>query len=272
MKTYDCVTYSGLEKDLLEIRFEVLDKYVDYFVIVESDHDFAGNYKGFLFEPYKKFQHKTRYFKILDSEDYQIPEWAVNHSDSRKREYNLREQVKKGLQDAGQEDLILLCDVDEIPIIDDLDYKNDLFIFKQICFQGKLNLINPAYTPWDKHPKAIKFGKLGNCQELRMYTNHHMDYGNYRSLTTQLVDPGGWHFSYVLPESDIYKKIWSFINYRPETKLSIEEIKDKLIKRKDLFDGRYNYDNPGTDLVKCDLEQLPKYVQNNTNKFKHLLA
>ena len=273
MKIYDCFPYSGLENDLLELRFEVLDEFVDYFVIVEADYDFADNYKGFQFKNNKKFEHKIRYFQVKEQDvDWQkLPTWSEKHSSGRKREYNLREQIKQGLHDADVDDIILLCDVDEIPIIENLDYEKDLFIFKQLCFQGKLNLLNPAYTPWDKHPKGIKHGKLGNCQELRMHLNYHKNLGNYDTLSSQLVDPGGWHFSYVLPETGIYKKIQSFINYRPENKLTVDQIREKLNNQQDLFDGRYNYNNPTTDLKKVGFDVLPKYIKDNANKFKHLL-
>lgn len=44
MSIYDCITY--FDEDLiLDIRFNVLDKYVDKFIIVESTLDHSGRKK-----------------------------------------------------------------------------------------------------------------------------------------------------------------------------------------------------------------------------------
>ena len=41
---YDCVTY--FDEDLiLDLRFNILNKYIDKFIVVESDIDHAGNKK-----------------------------------------------------------------------------------------------------------------------------------------------------------------------------------------------------------------------------------
>ena len=44
MKIYDCITYLN-EEDLLELRLNILNKYVDYFVICEAREDHRGNSK-----------------------------------------------------------------------------------------------------------------------------------------------------------------------------------------------------------------------------------
>jgi len=43
-KVYDCFTFFN-ELDLLEIRLNILDPYVDYFVIHESTETFSGKSK-----------------------------------------------------------------------------------------------------------------------------------------------------------------------------------------------------------------------------------
>ena len=50
-KIFDCFTFFN-EKKLLNIRFNILDKFVDYFVICESKFDHRGEKKNI------KFQHK----------------------------------------------------------------------------------------------------------------------------------------------------------------------------------------------------------------------
>lgn len=48
MKIYDCFSY--LDEDLLlDLRFNILNDYVDYFVILEAGEDHQGNIKKKIF-------------------------------------------------------------------------------------------------------------------------------------------------------------------------------------------------------------------------------
>ena len=49
MKIYDCFIFFN-ENLLTEIRLNILNKHVDYFVICESYYDHRGNVKGYLFD------------------------------------------------------------------------------------------------------------------------------------------------------------------------------------------------------------------------------
>ena len=44
MKVYDCITFLN-EEELLELRLNILNKYVDFFVICEAREDHRGNSK-----------------------------------------------------------------------------------------------------------------------------------------------------------------------------------------------------------------------------------
>ena len=45
MKIFDCFTFND-ENEILEIRLNELNKYVDYFVYVESGENHQGRIKG----------------------------------------------------------------------------------------------------------------------------------------------------------------------------------------------------------------------------------
>jgi beta-1,4-mannosyl-glycoprotein beta-1,4-N-acetylglucosaminyltransferase len=56
MKIYDAILFFN-EIDILDIRLNILDPYVDYFIISECDTTFSGIPKKFLFEENKdKFE------------------------------------------------------------------------------------------------------------------------------------------------------------------------------------------------------------------------
>ena len=62
MKIFDCFMYFD-EEIILDLRLNILNKYVDYFVIVESIFTHKGEKRKLKFEPkkFEKFKHKIIY-------------------------------------------------------------------------------------------------------------------------------------------------------------------------------------------------------------------
>ena len=67
MKIYDCFSYWD-EDLLLELRLNILNNYVDYFVIVEGNKTWQNNYKKLRFDISKflKFKDKIIYIPVED--------------------------------------------------------------------------------------------------------------------------------------------------------------------------------------------------------------
>ena len=67
MKIYDCFIYLD-ENFLVDLRFNILNNFVDYFVVVESNRTWQGNKKKFNFniKKFKKFSNKILYIKVKD--------------------------------------------------------------------------------------------------------------------------------------------------------------------------------------------------------------
>ena len=59
MKIYDCFMYYD-EDELLDLRLNILDKYVDYFVIVESKYTHSGKKKNLNFDVNKFINYKDK--------------------------------------------------------------------------------------------------------------------------------------------------------------------------------------------------------------------
>ncbi len=59
MKIYDCFQFFN-EENVLDLRFNILDEFVDFFVIAESTTDHQGRDKklNFDIEKFKKFKKK----------------------------------------------------------------------------------------------------------------------------------------------------------------------------------------------------------------------
>ena len=77
MKIYDCFQFFN-EENVLDLRLNILDEFVDFFVIVESTADHQGRDKklNFDIEKFKKFNKKiTYYYKVssLKADIYNSP-------------------------------------------------------------------------------------------------------------------------------------------------------------------------------------------------------
>lgn len=105
---YDCFMFNN-ELEILEIRLNELNGYVDKFVLVESTKNHRkGTPKPCYFElnkdRFEQFRDKIIHIKLDDEIDIDNG-WA--------RENWERNQIMRGLVDCEPEDLILISDVDE---------------------------------------------------------------------------------------------------------------------------------------------------------------
>ena len=151
MKIFDCCIY--LDEDfLLDLRFNILNNFIDYFVIVESNRTWQNNKKNFNFNvnKFKNFSDKIIYIKVEDMPDGENP-WL--------RENFQRNCITRGLLKANKEDLIIISDADEIPNpekIINFDPNKKYGVFEQKQFYYKLNLSNESNPVWRGSKACIK--------------------------------------------------------------------------------------------------------------------
>jgi beta-1,4-mannosyl-glycoprotein beta-1,4-N-acetylglucosaminyltransferase len=107
MKIYDCFSY--LDEDLLlNLRLNILNRYVDYFVIIEGNKTWQNNPKKLNFDikKFKEFEKKIIYIPVTDLPGGDNPYQRENFQ---------RNAISRGLIDSNDEDLIIISDLDEIP-------------------------------------------------------------------------------------------------------------------------------------------------------------
>ena len=125
MKIFDCFMYFD-EEMVLDIRLNILDAFVDHFVIVESKYNHKGEKRKLLFnkEKFSKFENKIIYL-IYDEIPSKVTSIKFNDSEKTKntkyimnalyRENEQRNYIINGLTKASDDDIIFVSDVDEIP-------------------------------------------------------------------------------------------------------------------------------------------------------------
>ena len=129
MKIYDCFMYFD-EDVILDLRLNILNPFIDYFVIVESTFNHKGEKKlKFDINKYKKFENKIIYL-IFDKEPSGIEkvfdtDMRVKYQETyikcASRENGQRNFISKGLERVNEKDLILISDVDEIPNLEKIN-------------------------------------------------------------------------------------------------------------------------------------------------------
>ena len=142
------------EEMLLNIRLNILDKYVHKFVITEATYLHNGKPKKLLFDinKFSKFKDKIIYI-VVDKQPPDIEKINKNdsveninaktQSNAYKRHIHQLEETRLGIFDADPNDIIIVNDLDEIPNLEKVDFKKikqKLIFFKQKMFYYKLNL------------------------------------------------------------------------------------------------------------------------------------
>ena len=294
MKIFDCFMYFD-EETVLELRLNILNKYIDYFVIVESSFTHKGDKRDLKFnhQKFKKFKDKLIYI-TYDEEPTEIAKNKVNEGDddglkswkyitnANYRENGQRNHIFKGLDLAKDDDMILISDVDEIPNLENLELskiREKIILFKQDMFYYKFNLKLPNLDWTGTKGCKKKFLKspqwLRNIKH-RKYPFYRLDtfFSDTKYIDIKIISNGGWHFSNLKTASEIELKLKSYLHHREfdENPLSVEEI-NSLIKSKQAIydlrvDKRVNKIGDGSKLEKYPTEKLPKFLQDNLNNYK----
>ena len=291
MKIYDCFMYFD-EELILDLRLNILDKFVDYFVIVESIFTHKGEKRDLKFNinKFKKFENKIVYL-VYDQEPSQIEKIVSKDTEDEKsrkyimnalfRENAQRNFINGALNDLDNEDVILISDVDEIPNLKGINFKekkSKIILFKQDMLYYKFNLKLPNLT-WSG-TKACKKKYFKSAQWLRnvkdrKYPFYRVDtyFSEKKYINCEFVDNGGWHFTNIKTAKQIKQKLESYLHHIEFDKnpLSVEDI-DKIIQDKiaiyDLSVDQRKNKIRGNKLENYPLHKLPKYLQDNLNDYK----
>ena len=148
MKIYDCIQFFN-EENILDLRLNILNEFVNFFVIVESTTDHQGNTKelNFNIDKFIKFKKKIIYIAVEDTaKAIKKPHLGQNSLVERHQ----RNSITKGLKNCDDDDLVIISDVDEIPDLNKLIFfdKKNYAVFSQKKFDYKLNLLNETEGEW----------------------------------------------------------------------------------------------------------------------------
>ena len=261
MAIYDCFQYFD-EDHMVDLRLNILNQYVDYFVISESTKTHQGENKKINFDikKFSKFKDKIKFIVADYSKEINFNKHIGGESPI---EQHQRNSLIKGIEDASSEDLIILSDTDEIPDLTKLNEINNnkkFIAFSQKMFMYKMNLQNIDESDWigTKITKKKNITTMQNLRNLKFkkYPFWRIDKNNLQTIH------GGWHFSFLQTSEQILKKIKSFSHGEFDTdNINEKSIEKKILKNEDIF-GR------GITLKKIELDtSYPNYILENKEKF-----
>ena len=292
MKIFDCFMYFD-EEMILDLRLNILNGHVDYFIIVESRYNHKGERRKLLFNKEKFIKYRDKIIYLVHDE---VPSKVkrINDEDDKKtqtnkyimnalyRENAQRNYIINGLNNANNEDIILISDVDEIPKIDKFDFdkvNNKIILFRQDMFYYKFNLCLPNFK-WTG-TKACRKKDLLSPQWLRnikekKYPFFRLDtfFSDKKYTDIKIVNDGGWHFSNIKTAKAIEHKLKSYLHHKEfdDVPLSIKEIDQLVQSKKAIYDlkvdKRVNKIGNGVALEKFEISKLPNHIISNQKNLK----
>ena len=286
MKIIDTTTY--FEEDLMmKLRFNILDPYVDKFIVSEATFSHSGNKKEIKFDikKFPKFKEKIVHI-VLDKEpENLIKKKILSNADLRLNSINrIKEQrnfIFKYLESFSPNDYIIHSDNDEIPDLKNFDLrknKKKYVIFNQKMFYYKFNLSLPNLDWFGS--KACKLKNLKSIDFLRSIKNksypfYRFDtfFSNLKHQSVEIVNSGGWHFSNLKNADELERK---YLNDENHAEYFLQGYSKETIKS-NLLNKTINYNHKAkknsserfqqTKLSKIKLDILPSYLLDNLEEY-----
>jgi beta-1,4-mannosyl-glycoprotein beta-1,4-N-acetylglucosaminyltransferase len=293
VKVFDVFPFFN-ELDVLEIRLNILDPYVDYFILSEATKTFSGLDKPLFYKEnkkkFEKFNHKIIHNIIdYDPSSEELSEYGKRYNntvEAQQRDIYQKDIIKEiVLKNSEEGDAIIWGDLDEVPNPNVIENLFDFFepntihhLAQENCL-GYLNLVEVTgnisgmtrdFLPDNGDIKKWLGTKIIDYNILQKYTFTKLR--NYISeVKNARISSGGWHWSYVGSE-------WLSIEDRIVKKLECAahpEVNNDQIKNKIKYCLENNMDPLGRDYAKYKVVDIdnsyPKYIIDNKEKFDYLI-
>jgi hypothetical protein len=251
------------ELDVLEIRLGEQASVVDTFVIAEASTTHMGMLRNRVLED----QLDGRFWRWKDQIRYLRVNFPDNMARGWARENYQREQLGRGLSGLDPADIVIVCDVDEILSADTI----------RKLKAGEIPI--PCHLSFPIHPYRLdwRWDDLegwGRCTVVN--GSHFRDDGNgfhagahyavEGAERTSLVGEYGWHFTYIGDEETIVKKAAAIADEWVKGVAAYDDATRAIREGKDVFGRDYRTSS------RVPLSSLPVYVQENRDRFAHILG
>lgn len=255
----DIVTYNG-EKELFEIRYNVLKDHVDEFRVIEFDKTFSGKEKHAVFA---QNWPKVKSYYVTEATWSKYKDLAISSPNTEYgkgashwvTEFCQKESIKDCLTDLNDEDIVFIGDVDEI-------YEPGWFKSGDEATTPTCKAKLRVYSYWLNNRSSEEFwGTLAS--KWRILNN--LCLNEARSIpfykTRREV---GWHFTSMGGYENVKKKLTdSYTEESYANKHILDNLNDNISKNSDFLGRNFSYHR--------EESEWPAYLRDNKSKYKHLL-
>lgn len=243
---FDCFTFFN-ELDLLEIRLNILDSYVDYFILVESHQTFMGDSKPLYYQ-----ENKDRFEKWNDKIIHIVAPNMEIEKTPHERHWLCYELIEEELLRRGNiEDVAYCSDLDEIWKPQQVD--DDIHSLGQFNYSYYLNL--RSSEDW----VGTLVSKIKN-----IFIGYNKE---YRTVKPNILKEQGWHFTNIGGVEQIIKKVAAYDHgheipqewFRDNIQKHIEKGMDFLARDLDYQGKPYKF--------WIEEENWPQYLKDNKDLY-----
>lgn len=245
------------ELDILEMRLEILDPYVDFFIITEAKETFSGLPKPLYYE-----ENKERFKKWEKKIVHNVVPFQLEGVNPFERAYAQKEFIKDAIQGfCHNETIVFYGDVDEIwnpktlkeaaqsGIMDD---ESKIYSLEQLNYCYYLN--NRSSERW----VGTVVGQWGTMKTKPL--------AHWRATHTHEIKNAGWHFTNMGGVEQIKKKIDAY-DHQEYNNVEVDIFLEDRMKEGEDYVGR-QVDWEGKPFsFHIDEVDLPQYLLDNKNKY-----
>lgn len=277
---YDCFPFFN-EIDILKMRLEIMDPFVDFFLLEEADVTFSGEPKEMIFwknrEKFAKWKDKIIYVPVTD-----CPKNLESHEMDRYQ----KNQIIGALKECKPDDVILFSDVDEIPDMETVqkligELKEDkIYHLAQRMFYCFLNMEEvsgellasagefPGVEGSDRKwlgTKVFLYQALKNRGFFELRERPALLEDGVR------VENGGWHFGYMGGEKEtnlskrVSVKVQAAAHQEYNEKEILVQIADRIRTGQDIFGRSAKFERVAID------DTYPQYLREHITEYEHLI-
>lgn len=275
---YDCIPFFN-ELDILKLRLHILDPIVDKFIIEEATVTFSGEPKELCFE-----KNKEMFQEFLPKIVYIVVDNSPVDTTTHLRDKFQKNALERGLENATDEDVIILSDVDEIPnpdtlkkIISEFDPEKIYHLAQRMfyCFINMEEVSGNLLSITGEFPGVERKMWLGT----KVFAKRSIPADGIiqlREASTTApnalrVADGGWHFGYMgsRQETDVSKRIGTKVVAAAHQEYNDQDIlaeaRDRLILGQDMFGRQARFERVEVD------ESYPKYLLEHIEEYRYLI-
>ena len=248
---------------MLKLHLNILDPYVDTFLIVEANRTFSGKDKPQYFfkqeHLFKPFWKKIKYYVVNDWDNVALWNQAFQSpnttgADHWKREFYIKEHLQYALKsnNVSDDDTVFIGDVDEI-----IDPTVHFTSEKPV--KAKLRVY--TYYLNNRSSEAFYGTLIGEYKDIKHQCLNHL-----RS-DTSLYSQGpylGWHFTSQGGLKELERKLSD--SYTEETYFT------PTVQQNLAHNHKHSLDFLGRNFTfTIDESEWPEYLKNHRKDYKHLL-